>query len=91
MADRRDAPPLAYPRPDATMVPMPNLPVELGQRYRDIQPGAFGTTRTEWIVERIFESIDGLQHARLVSASDLTQEKSLSVDVLLDRRRFQRV
>jgi hypothetical protein len=65
--------------------------VERGQRYHDVQPGAFGPLGTEWIVEALFRGTDGVEYAQLVCASDLTQQKSLSVDVLNDRRRFQRV
>jgi hypothetical protein len=66
-------------------------PVERGQRYRDAHPGAFGPLGTEWIVEALFRGTDGVKYAQLVSASDLTQQKTLSVDVLNDRRRFRRV
>jgi hypothetical protein len=65
--------------------------VERGQRYRDTHPGVFGPLETEWIVEALFRGTDGVQYALLVRASDLTQQKTLSVNVLHDRRRFQRV
>jgi hypothetical protein len=63
--------------------------VETGQRYRDVHQGLFGITRTEWIVESLFRGTDGLTYARIVCASDHTQRKSLSVDVLTDRSRFE--
>jgi hypothetical protein len=66
-------------------------PIERGQRFRDVHPGAFGPMPTEWIVEALFRGTDGVQYAQLVCASDVTQQKTLSVDVLTDRRRFQRV
>jgi hypothetical protein len=66
-------------------------PIERGQRFRDVYPGVFGPTPTEWIVEALFRGTDGVQYAQLVCASDLTLEKTLSVDVLSDRRRFQRM
>ena len=65
--------------------------VERGQRYRDVHPGAFGPLATEWIVEALFRGTDGVEYAQLVCASNLSQQKTLSVDVLNDRRRFQRV
>jgi hypothetical protein len=65
--------------------------VERGQRYRDVHPGAFGPIGTEWIVEALFQGTDGVQYALLACSSDLSQQKTLSVDVLNDRRRFQRV
>jgi len=69
---------------------MPAINVEPGQRYRDVHQGLFGMTRTEWVVESLFTGTDGLTYARIVCASDQTQRKSLSVDVLSDRSRFQR-
>ena len=66
-------------------------PIERGQRYRDLSPGRFGALGTEWIVDAIFQGTDGIQYAQLVSASDLTQQKTLAVDVLNDRKRFERV
>jgi hypothetical protein len=64
--------------------------VERGQRYRDVSPGRFGALGTEWIVDAIFQGTDGIQHALLVNPSDLTQQKTLAVDVLGDRKRFER-
>ena len=66
-------------------------PIERGQRYRDVHPGRFGALTTEWIIEAIFRGSDGRQHAQLVCASDVTQQKTLSLDVLTDRSRFQRM
>jgi hypothetical protein len=66
-------------------------PIERGQRFRDGHPGAFGGSGTEWIVEAVFRGTDGVQYAQLVCASDLSQQKTLSIDVLNDRRRFQRM
>jgi hypothetical protein len=65
--------------------------VERGQRYRDVQPGRFGALGTEWIVEAVFKGTDGVTYAQLVCASDLTQQKTLSVHALTDRRRFERL
>lgn len=51
--------------------------VERGHRYRDIHLGRFSSSRTEWIVERVFQGTDGLEYALIVCASDLTLGKSL--------------
>ena len=66
-------------------------PVERGQRYRDLSADRFGVLGTEWIVDAIFIRTDGIQYAQLVNAGDLTQQKTLAVDVLTDRKRFDRV
>jgi hypothetical protein len=65
--------------------------VERGQCYRDVQPGRFGALGTEWIVEAVFQGTDRVTYAQLVCASDLTQQKTLSVHALSDRRRFARL
>jgi hypothetical protein len=64
--------------------------IERGQRYRDVSPGRFGALGTEWIVDAVFQGTDGVVYAQLVCASDLTQQKTLSVHALNDRRLFQR-
>ena len=66
-------------------------PVERGQRYRDLSSSRFGVLGTEWIVDAIFRGTDGIQYAQLANASDLTQQKTLAVDVLVDRKRFERM
>jgi hypothetical protein len=66
-------------------------PVERGQRYRDLSSSRFGVLGTEWIVDAIFRGTDGIEYAQLVGASDSTQQKTLAVDVLTDRKRFERV
>ena len=66
-------------------------PVERGQRYRDLSSSRFGVLGTEWIVDAIFRGTDGIQYAQLVNARDLTQQKTLALDVLGDRKRFERV
>ena len=62
-----------------------------GHRYRDIFPGVFGPSNTEWTVEDVFTATDGMEYARLSCANDPTQLKTLSLAVLADRRRFARV
>jgi hypothetical protein len=65
--------------------------IERGQRYRDVHHSVLAGSGTEWIVEEVFRGTDGIQYARLTSVSDLTLRKTLSVAVLSDRRRFQRI
>ena len=62
--------------------------IKPGQRFRDVQPGLFGRTGSEWIVEHVFTGTDGLQYARVVSSSDASQRKTLSATIIGDRRRF---
>ena len=66
-------------------------PVERGRHYRDLSSSRFGVLGTEWIVDAIFRGTDGIQYAQLVNARDLTQQKTLALDVLGDRKRFERV
>ena len=61
-----------------------------GPRYRDVSPGRFGALGTEWIVDAVFQGTDRVVYLQLVCASDLTQQKTLSVHALNDRRRFER-
>jgi len=65
--------------------------IERGQRFRDAYPGIFGRSRSEWIVENLHIGTDGAEYARLVSAFDPSMRKTLSVAVLSDRRRFERI
>ncbi len=65
--------------------------VKRGQRYRDIHPGRPSSSETEWIVEALYRGTDGARYAVLVSASDLTRRKTLSIDALSDGDGFQRV
>jgi hypothetical protein len=51
----------------------------------------FGRSRAEWIVENLHIGTDGAEYARLVGAFDSSIKKTLSVAVLADRRRFERV
>jgi hypothetical protein len=65
--------------------------IETGDGYREVAPGIFGAPGLIWIVEDLFVGTDGIEHARLASALDRTQRKTLSLIVLSDRRRFTRV
>ena len=66
-------------------------PVERRQRYRDLSSSRFGVLGTESIVDAIFLGTDGIQYALLVNAGDLTQQKTLAMGVLGDRKMFERV
>lgn len=50
----------------------------------------FGQLQPEWIVENVYVT-SGIEHARLVSATDPGERKMLSVAILRDRRRFRRL
>lgn len=58
---------------------------QVGNQYRDM-----GTNfrSAVWILNEIFTSRDGIDHARLTSASDPTARKTLAVSVVVDTRRF---
>ena len=66
-------------------------PIARGARYREIQMTAFGQLQPEWIVEDVYRVSHGIEHARLVSAADPRERKTLSFAALRDRRRFVRV
>ncbi len=51
----------------------------------------FGQPQPEWIVENVYRVSDGIEHARLISAADPRECKTLSLAALRDRRRFVRV
>jgi hypothetical protein len=71
---------------------MANRAIEPGRRYREIRRGVFGSALgAEWIVEGVKTDPLGLRHARLVSAADLTQRKTLSLRALADPTRFEEV
>ena len=67
-----------------------NQPVAPGTRYRDLQATIFGQPQPEWIVEDVY-TVAGIEHARLVSAANPAERKTLSLAILRDRRRFERV
>jgi hypothetical protein len=67
-----------------------NQPIARGARYRDLQTTVFGQLQPEWIVEGVYMP-GGIEHARLVSTADPAERKTLSLFILRDRRRFERV
>jgi hypothetical protein len=58
---------------------------QVGDQYRNV-----GTAlrNAVWILSEIYTSRDGIEHARLTSASDATERKTLAVSVIADTRRF---
>lgn len=50
-------------------------PIARGARYRDVQTTVFGQPQPEWIVEGVYRVSDGINHARLVSAADLSARR----------------
>jgi hypothetical protein len=58
---------------------------QIGDRYRDV-----GTPfrNAVWILTAVFISRDGIEHARLVSAGDATESKTLALSVVVDAKRF---
>jgi hypothetical protein len=67
-----------------------NQPVAPGTRYRNLQATVFGQPQPEWIVKDVYMAA-GIEHARLVSAANPAERKTLSVSILRDRGRFERV
>lgn len=66
--------------------------IEAGHRYREIGSGYLGKPRRIWIVEDTFiNTVDGLQYVLLAAEDDPSMRKSISVGVLLDPGRFNRV
>jgi hypothetical protein len=65
--------------------------VVVGQEYRESVRGYLGGLGRCWRVESVSRGIDGQLNA-VVSSADLTlTTKTLSVAVLLDRKRYQLV
>jgi hypothetical protein len=58
---------------------------QVGDRYRDV-----GTAfrNAVWILSEVFTSRNGIEHARLTSACDAMECKTLAVSVVADPKRF---
>jgi hypothetical protein len=65
--------------------------VEIGECYREAGLRAFARPGSDWIVRAVYTGRDGIEHARLVGASDHSQQKTLSSGILADRQRFERI
>jgi hypothetical protein len=59
-----------------------------GHRFRDATPTVFGHPAPDWIVGQIFTGTDGVRYARVYSASNPRDQKTLSIAILRDKRRF---
>ena len=59
-----------------------------GHGFRDTSPTLFGHPAPLWVVSEVFTGTDGVRYARVYSASDPHRRKTLSVSILLDKRRF---
>jgi hypothetical protein len=58
---------------------------QVGDQYRNVVT----TFRNAvWILSQIYTSRDGIEHARLTSASDATESKTLAMSVIADTSRF---
>jgi hypothetical protein len=62
-----------------------------GQRFRDAAPTVFGHAAPEWVIAEVFTGIDGIRYARIHSASNPHNLKTLSIAILRDKRRFVQV
>ncbi len=62
-----------------------------GQCFRDAAPTAFGLPRPDWIVGEVFVGSDGIRYARIYSATNPHDRKTLSTTILRDKRRFVQV
>lgn len=61
----------------------------IGQSYRDAQAAPFGRpSQITWVLKAVWDATDGIPHARLVNEHDRTRQKTVSLRVLSDRRRF---
>lgn len=58
---------------------------QVGDHYRSV--GSVSRDAV-WVISEIFSNQDGIDHARLTSAHDATQRKTLAVSVMADTRRF---
>ncbi len=66
-----------------------NRPLAIGDRFRQIGRGAFGTPlRRVWRVAAINVGTDRMMYARLVMEQDATAVKTIAVNALVDGRQF---
>lgn len=62
---------------------------EPGLRFRQAGETAFGAPhRDVWRLEAVHTAADGIRHARLRHAADVTRTSHVAVSVLLDRAHF---
>ena len=58
---------------------------QIGDRYRSV---GMAFRNAVWILTALFTSRDGIEHARLTSATDATENKTLALSVIADPSRF---
>jgi hypothetical protein len=62
--------------------------VVIGQRFREVGRGFLGMPMPAWTVDRVFTSTDSLRYARLVSAANASEQKTLAVHIITNRKRY---
>lgn len=65
---------------------MARKPVELGQRFRDMD-----NPRSLWEVEFLYADGHGVAHARLRNLTTRVDSRTYSCDVIADPRRFRQI
>jgi hypothetical protein len=66
--------------------------ITVGQRYNDTRLTMFGMPcRTVWVVDRIWQALDGLEYAELFDEGDSQHRKTLSTTALHDVNFFSPV
>jgi hypothetical protein len=65
------------------------ISVEVGERFRPTGDAPFGRAQAVWRVIGSFEGTDGMTYAHLISESDPTSSKTVSVVALLDKRLYR--
>ena len=65
--------------------------VEIGEQFQELGIGYLGKRSAVWVVEETFTNSDELPYAKLICSSDASLQKTLSIAVLADRRRFARL
>ena len=64
--------------------------VTAGQRFRDAKPMLIGNP-PDWVVDEVFIGSDGKEYARVRSASNPQDRKTLSTATLRNKRRFTQI
>lgn len=64
------------------------MDVVVGQRFREVGRGFLGKPMPTWIVDRVFTSTDSIRYARLVSTANASEQKTLSIQIITNRKRY---
>ena len=62
--------------------------VEVGALFREVGTGFLGVRRRSWAVKKTF-TLDGQQHASIMSVDLTSTRKTLAVVALLDANRYE--